>query len=176
MTATNKLLLISESHDDSNRCTPCRGKPDQHANVFHAQSAYGLRPYVSHVVHIQQSFVRRQQIWMDPTAPEKKGSQHNPQHASWLIHGSVPSFSPTPTNEAGGISQAPIGDQLLGLPGSYHRHAIDTFSTCSRGPTHQSLIYTGGGYKLGGAGLPHTTFRPSQPAVFTFHLRAPPGL
>jgi hypothetical protein len=31
MTATNKRLLISESHDDSNRCTPCRGKPDQRA-------------------------------------------------------------------------------------------------------------------------------------------------
>jgi hypothetical protein len=31
MTATNKRLLISESHDDSNRCTPYRGKPDQHA-------------------------------------------------------------------------------------------------------------------------------------------------
>jgi hypothetical protein len=30
MTATNKQLLISESCDDSNRCTPCRGKPDQH--------------------------------------------------------------------------------------------------------------------------------------------------
>jgi hypothetical protein len=31
MTATNKRLLISESHDDSDRCTPYRGKPDQHA-------------------------------------------------------------------------------------------------------------------------------------------------
>jgi hypothetical protein len=29
-TGTNKWLLISESRDDSNRCTPCRGKPDQH--------------------------------------------------------------------------------------------------------------------------------------------------
>jgi hypothetical protein len=29
-TATNKGLLISESHDDSNRCTPCRKKPDTH--------------------------------------------------------------------------------------------------------------------------------------------------
>jgi hypothetical protein len=28
--ATNKRLLISESHGDSNRCTPYRGKPDQH--------------------------------------------------------------------------------------------------------------------------------------------------
>jgi hypothetical protein len=26
----NKRLLISESHGDSNWCTPCRGKPDQH--------------------------------------------------------------------------------------------------------------------------------------------------
>jgi hypothetical protein len=31
MTTTNKRLLISESRSDSNRCTPCRGKPDQHA-------------------------------------------------------------------------------------------------------------------------------------------------
>jgi hypothetical protein len=30
MTVTNKWLLISESRSDSNRCTPCRGKPDQH--------------------------------------------------------------------------------------------------------------------------------------------------
>jgi hypothetical protein len=30
MAATNKRLLISKSCDDSNRCTPCRGKPDQH--------------------------------------------------------------------------------------------------------------------------------------------------
>jgi hypothetical protein len=30
MTNTNKRLLISESRGDSNRCTPCKGKPDQH--------------------------------------------------------------------------------------------------------------------------------------------------
>jgi hypothetical protein len=29
-TATNKQLFISDSHDDSNRCTSCRGKLDQH--------------------------------------------------------------------------------------------------------------------------------------------------
>jgi hypothetical protein len=34
MTATNKRLLISESRGDSNRCTPCRGKSDQHATHF----------------------------------------------------------------------------------------------------------------------------------------------
>jgi hypothetical protein len=30
MTTTNKRLLISESHDDLNRCTACREKSDQH--------------------------------------------------------------------------------------------------------------------------------------------------
>jgi hypothetical protein len=30
MTDTNKRLLISESRGDSNRYTPCRGKPNQH--------------------------------------------------------------------------------------------------------------------------------------------------
>jgi hypothetical protein len=30
MVATNKRLLIFESHGDSNRCTPCRRKPDTH--------------------------------------------------------------------------------------------------------------------------------------------------
>ncbi len=33
-TTRNQRLLISESHGDSNRCTPCRGKPDQHATRF----------------------------------------------------------------------------------------------------------------------------------------------
>jgi hypothetical protein len=30
MAATNKCLFISESRGDSNRCTPCRRRPDQH--------------------------------------------------------------------------------------------------------------------------------------------------
>jgi hypothetical protein len=34
ITATNKLLLIFESRGDSNWCTPCRGKPDQHTTRF----------------------------------------------------------------------------------------------------------------------------------------------
>jgi hypothetical protein len=50
---------------------------------------------------------------------------------------------------------------------------IDTFNTYSRGPTHRSLTNTGGDYNLGGASIPCTTPRPSQPVVSTFHLRAP---
>jgi hypothetical protein len=34
MTATNNRLLISESRSDSNQCTSCRRKPDQHATRF----------------------------------------------------------------------------------------------------------------------------------------------
>jgi hypothetical protein len=29
-----QAVLISESHNDLNRCTPCRGKPDQHVTRF----------------------------------------------------------------------------------------------------------------------------------------------
>jgi hypothetical protein len=32
-----------------------------------------------------------------------------------------------------GKSQAFVDIRLLGLPGPYHRHAIGTFNTCSRG-------------------------------------------
>jgi hypothetical protein len=53
-----------------------------------------------------------------------------------------------------------------------HQHAIGTFNTCSRGPTHRSLIDIGRGYNLGGSDFPHTTPCPSQPTVSNFHLRA----
>jgi hypothetical protein len=89
---------------------------------------------------------------------------------------SVPSFSPKPTNEAVGLSQASIGDKIQGLLGPYHQYAISMFNTCSRGITHRSLTDTGGGYSLEGVGSPPTTPRPFQPTVSTFHLRAPPGL
>jgi hypothetical protein len=78
--------------------------------------------------------------------------------------------------KSSGEKSTPVDNQLLGLPGPYHRHAIGTFNTCSRGPTERSLIDIGGGYNLGGAGLPHThspTFPTSYPLL---PLVAPPGL
>jgi hypothetical protein len=66
LTATNKQLLISESHSDSNRCTPCRGKPGTHdiyashisprtpsvrflrtVPVRQVYASYGQSPYVA---------------------------------------------------------------------------------------------------------------------------------
>jgi hypothetical protein len=67
-----------------------------------------------------------------------------------------------------GESHTSINSRLLGLPGPYHRHAIGTFNTCSQGPTERSLLDTGGGYNLGGANFPCTTFWPSRPAVSPF--------
>jgi hypothetical protein len=66
--------------------------------------------------------------------------------------------------------------QATRLIGPIYSHAIGTFNTWSRGPTHQSLIETGWGYNLGGVGFPHITPRPSQPVVSTFQLKGPPGL
>jgi hypothetical protein len=106
------------------------------------------------------------------TAHEKKGSRHNSQHTDWPIYGSIPSFSSEPTNEAVEKAKTSINSKLLGLPSPYHRHAIGTFTTCSWGPTHQSLTDTGGGYNLRGAGFRRTTPWPSQPSVSPFHLRA----
>jgi hypothetical protein len=135
--------------------------PTRHVR-FPRQSTYARRTLPTGGPHTWQPFVRHRQIWTDHTTPEKKGSQHNPQHAGWPIHGSVLSFSPKPANEAGSVSQAPNDHQLLGLPGPYHWHAVGTFNTCSWGPTERSLIDTGGDYNLGGVDLPHT--------------HAPPGL
>jgi hypothetical protein len=75
-----------------------------------------------------------------------------------------------------GVKSPFVDDRLLSLPGTYHRHTIGTFNTCSQGPSHRSLIDTGEGYNLGGVGFSHTTSRPSQPMVSNFHLRAPSGL
>jgi hypothetical protein len=85
----------------------------------------------------------------------KKNSRLHPQHVGWPICGSPSSFSPTLKQEVVGLTQASVDSRLLGLPGSYLRHVIGTFNTCSWRPTHLFLTNTSGGYN---------------------HLRAPPGL
>jgi ferredoxin len=71
MAATNKRLLISESCGDSNRCTPCRGKPDQHD--MYASHASPRTPGVRFLraIHIHGNHsLSRQRRRMDPTAPK----------------------------------------------------------------------------------------------------------
>jgi hypothetical protein len=101
-TATNKRLLISESRGDSNRCTPNRGKPDQHVTyVSHASPhtpgvcflrAVPIHGNLSRVIdRVEQAHCS----W-EEGLPTQSTAHH------WLICGSVPSLSPEPANEAVG--------------------------------------------------------------------------
>jgi hypothetical protein len=76
MTATNKRLLISESRGDSNRCTPCRGKSDQHATyASHSSSCTpGIRFLWAVPVHDNLSLAPMK-LKQTPTAERSLGNQ-----------------------------------------------------------------------------------------------------
>jgi hypothetical protein len=135
---------------------------------FPRQSTYAWCTLPAGDPRTWQPFGRCRQIWIDPTVLEKKDSRHNPHHTGRPIHGSIPSFSPEPANEAEDVSQAPVGDQLLGLPGPISPTCDQYVQYLLTGPTHRSLTDTGGGYNLGGADFPHTTPRPSKSDVSHF--------
>jgi hypothetical protein len=121
-----------------------------------------------------QHFASHQQRWTDPTAPEKKDSQHNPQ-LGWVIRRSITQFPSQHRHWSSNESQISVDSRPLGLPGPYHRYAIGTFNTCSRGLTHQSLTNISRGYNLVGAGLPTPLPNLPNQRSYTFHLMAPPS-
>jgi hypothetical protein len=133
-TATNKRLIISESHDNSNRCTSCRGKPDQH-------DTYASYRRPSYVASFHESSTELHIV----TTPDKKGlpTQSTARRLTdpW-VH---TQFLSRANQWSSGESQISIDSRLLGLPGPYHRYAIGMFNTCSRGPTHRSSTDTGRG-------------------------------
>jgi hypothetical protein len=99
MTTTNKRLLISESRGDSNRCTPYRGKPDQHAmyashaspSTFdvHFLRAIPVRGNLSRVIdRVEQAHYSREE-----------GLPTQSTARCWPIREFVPIFSYEPTNE-----------------------------------------------------------------------------
>jgi hypothetical protein len=106
-----------------------------------------------------------QQIWTDPLHPRRRAP--DTIHSTTVIWSAGPYPASLPQQPKSSREKStPVDNWLLDLLGPYHRHAIGTFNTCSRGPTERSLIDTGGGYNLGGAGLPHThspTFPTSCP-------------
>jgi hypothetical protein len=65
-------------------------------HVCSVYASCGWSPYVA-TFHESSTELSR------PTAHEKNGSRHNSQRTGWLIHGSVLSFSPEPSNEAVGV-------------------------------------------------------------------------
>jgi hypothetical protein len=110
----------------------------------HVRPAYASCRQFLYVATFHESSTELDRV----TALKKRGSRHNLQHAGWPIHGSIPSFSLELTNEAVEKVKTSINSRLLGLPGSYHRHAIGTFNTCSRVPTPRSLTDTGRDYHI----------------------------
>jgi hypothetical protein len=169
----NKRLPISESHDDSNRCTPYRGKPDQHGTY-----ASHASPRTSGIRFLRVVPVRDNLLWvidrfgwisllsrkMDPDTIHNTPADRSAGPYQFLSQANQWSSRLKPSFK------------LLGLLGSYHQHAIGTFNTCSQGPTHRSLTDTDGSYSLRGADFSYTTPRPTQPAISPFHLRASPSL
>jgi hypothetical protein len=78
MIATNKRLLIPESHDDLNRCTPCREILDQHvARLPRSDRVWSKTIRISHdqrIATLHETLTALDRV----TAPEKNGSRHNP--------------------------------------------------------------------------------------------------
>jgi hypothetical protein len=112
--------------------------------LVHVRSMYASCGQSPYMVTFHESSTEFDKV----TGPEKNGSRHNPQHVGWPIRGSIPNFSFEPTNEAVDKAKISINSRLLGLPGPYHRHAIGTFNTYSRGPTRRSLTDTDGATTL----------------------------
>jgi hypothetical protein len=104
MVATNKQLLLSESHGDLNHCTPCRGKSDQHDTYashasprtpgVHFLWAVAVRGNLSQVIN------NVGRILLLP----RKSAPDSTSQPDWVVHGTHLSFSPNLANEAVGLS------------------------------------------------------------------------
>jgi hypothetical protein len=173
MTATNKRLLISESRDDLNRCTPYRRKSDQHATRFpclvrvwfktiHISRGPHIPTFCTVINRFKHIYYCREEGL--PTQPPARLS--DPRVRTQLLSqtnhwnsGENPSFCWHPTTRFINTNMRSVRSIIARM-----------------GPNHRSLTDSGGGYSFEGAGFPRTTPRPFQLTVSTFHLRAPPSL
>jgi hypothetical protein len=146
MAAMNKWLLISESHGNSNRRTPYRGKPDQ--NDTYPSHANPCMPDIRF-------------LWADPILSNlsrvavRVGQSHCSQENGLLTQSTArrltdlrvrTQFLSRANQWSSGESQTYVDCKLLGILGPYHRHAISTFNTFLQVPTPRSLTDTGRGY------------------------------
>jgi hypothetical protein len=168
MTATNKRLHISESRGDLNRCTPCRGKPDQHVTRFsRSVRVWSMIIRISrgpHVATFRTVVNRFEQI--NCTREEGLPTQSTTHRLTDLwIHTQLLSHNnPWSSGEKWSFCWHPT-TRLTGL----------ISPTCDRyvqyllvGANPSILNRHRWGYNFEGASLPHTTPRPSQPAISTF--------
>jgi hypothetical protein len=163
MAATNKRLLISESRSDSMYTLQEKIRPAWHI-CFPRRYTYTRRTLPAGGPRTRQPFASHQQRWTDPTALEKKG---------WVIRKCTTLFLSQHSHWSSNESQTSIDSRLLGLPDSYHRHAIGTFNTCSWVPTPRFLTDTGGGYHIENIGIATTLFPPFPSEGSTDPLNGP---
>jgi hypothetical protein len=120
MTVTNKRLVISESRGDSNWCTPCRGKPDQHITYVSHASPSTPRARFLWAVPIRGNLSRVIDKVEQAHCTREEGLPTQSTAHRWSIRGSIPSFSPEPANEAVGAK-----------PSIYQRPATRLFGPIS---------------------------------------------
>jgi hypothetical protein len=157
LTVTSKRLIIFESRGNLNRCTPCRGKSDIHDTYdFHDSPRMPLICFLR-VVFVRGNLSR----WLNRVRQI---------HCSWEKVFLTPPLSPAKwlTGLTSVSLQNIIIEAVRLIQTSVDKHAINTFNTCSQGPTYRPLTDTDMGYNLEGADLPHHTPWLSQSMVLRF--------
>jgi hypothetical protein len=80
MVATRQAVTYIKSHGDSNRCTPCRGKSDQHTTRFsrlvHVWTSTISISCSQHIATLHELPTELDRV----IAPEKRKSRLHPQH------------------------------------------------------------------------------------------------
>jgi hypothetical protein len=107
------------------------------------------------------------------TAPEKKGSRHNLQHAGRLTRGFVPIFSPEPTNEAVGAKSSIYRPQATRLTGSISPACDRYIQYLLAGANTSVLNRHRWGLQPCRCRLINTTLKPSQPTILHFSPNGP---
>jgi hypothetical protein len=115
--ARDKRLLISESRDDLNWCTPCMGKPDQYNMYASHASPRTTRVCFLRVVLVRGNLSR----W-----PNKVGQIHcswksapdSTSQPGWVARGTCLNFSPNITIEVVCLSRTSIDEQATRHTGS----------------------------------------------------------
>jgi hypothetical protein len=175
MTATNKRLLISKSRGDSNRYTPYRGKPDQHATRFlRLVRVWSRTVRISHGPHITtfRTFINRfEQIHCSreeglPAQPSAQLS--NPRVRTQLLSRT--------NNWSSGKKPSSYWHLTTRLTGPINTSMWLVRSILAHGANPSVLNWLRRGLPPWRCRFSHITLRSSQPVVFTFHLRTLPGL
>jgi hypothetical protein len=111
----------------------------------HTLSTLDLRmvqDHTSHVVHVEQPFASPHEIKISPYTRKKSWQPKTDLSSRYL--GWPHSSSHATALELGKEVSAQWLQSYFSLLAHKHQHAVDTFNTCSHGPTHRSLTDTGG--------------------------------